>query len=818
MSNARKLADLLDSAGDIKAAHLDNVVDALPLAGGTMTGNIAHASDFTLDVGGDIILDAGGQNWYFDDDGTRVFSIAQVSSDVYIGTEVADKDLIFRVNDSDGGGVITALTLDASAAGKALFNSGADFAGTVTADGLSINSGTTDTIGTFTSTDTGAAIRLIDATGNSTIETNGATLRISADDDDTVADSIIKFRIDGATKAEIDDDGKVYINKTARTGNGNVGLLQVASSDASLWSSINTGSYPYSSMISEISVMNTQDDATNSYAGIFFQAGETSAGSAINAARIGAIRESAFNTSLVFANRSSTSGMAERVRILSSGNVGIGTSSPTGKLEIQQAQITTQFDRDSFLRLHPSAHTNSTGFTNMMFGTSTTNNYGVAIGGLRAGTDDAPSFSIRMLNDSISGTEVMRIDSSGNVGIGVTPESDWRSNITGLQIGNSGSIFARNDSGETKTFISENVKWTSDAQEYINNGYASVHKMDAGTHTFQVAASGTADAAISWTDAMTIENDGQLLVTPLGVSTPSFSFIGDDNTGITRPTSDTLQFVTGGSEKMRINSDGKVGIGTSTPQNSHTKANLLVVGSGSAGGIGLWTGTGDGGYYFARSNANDTDSYDGGMSYDGSRNLRFHTNAGSTRMTINGSGKVGIGIDSPNYKFDVNGKGKFGDESTVPDKVLNAISDGGSNQMLGLYDTRADSSSRYCAVFHRVGTNGSMTWVGSISEASGSVSFNTTSDYRLKQNVDYTWDATTRLKLLKPCRFTWKNDDTDTLQDGFLAHEVSDHVPQAVMEEKDADVMQSIDHSKLVPLLAKTIQELEARITTLENA
>ena len=103
-------------------------------------------------------------------------------------------------------------------------------------------------------------------------------------------------------------------------------------------------------------------------------------------------------------------------------------------------------------------------------------------------------------------------DGSSNVGIGVTPASDWKSIVTGLQIGNSGSIFARNDSGETKTFISENVKWTADAQEYINNGYASMHQMDSGMHTFQVAASGSADATITWNTAMTIANDGIVLV------------------------------------------------------------------------------------------------------------------------------------------------------------------------------------------------------------------------------------------------------------------------------------------------------------------
>ena len=78
------------------------------------------SGDLTLDVAGDIILDADGDNIYFDAGGTRVFSFSQVSSDVYLGSEVSDKDLLFRGN--DGGSTITALTLDMSAAGKATFN------------------------------------------------------------------------------------------------------------------------------------------------------------------------------------------------------------------------------------------------------------------------------------------------------------------------------------------------------------------------------------------------------------------------------------------------------------------------------------------------------------------------------------------------------------------------------------------------------------------------------------------------------------------------------------------------------------------------
>ena len=114
--------------------------------------------------------------------------------------------------------------------------------------------------------------------------------------------------------------------------------------------------------------------------------------------------------------------------------------------------------------------------------------------------------------------------------------------------------------------------------------------------------------------------------------------------------------------------------------------------------------------------------------------------------------------------------------------------------------------------------------IGKITMSSSATAFVTSSDYRLKENIDYEWNATDRLKLLKPCQFSWKVDQDETLVDGFLAHEVEEIVPEAVSGEKDAMTEdgeinpQGIDHSKLVPLLVKTIEELEARITELENA
>ena len=132
-----------------------------------------------------------------------------------------------------------------------------------------------------------------------------------------------------------------------------------------------------------------------------------------------------------------------------------------------------------------------------------------------------------------------------------------------------------------------------------------------------------------------------------------------------------------------------------------------------------------------------------------------------------------------------------------------------------------------------VAINKAQSTVGTITATNSNAAYNTSSDYRLKENVDYTWDATTRLKQLKPARFNWIADETNTLQDGFMAHEVENIVPEAVTGTKDAVWSaeeeangegiegqikgQQMDHSKLVPLLVKTVQELEARIATLEG-
>jgi hypothetical protein len=112
--------------------------------------------------------------------------------------------------------------------------------------------------------------------------------------------------------------------------------------------------------------------------------------------------------------------------------------------------------------------------------------------------------------------------------------------------------------------------------------------------------------------------------------------------------------------------------------------------------------------------------------------------------------------------------------------------------------------------------------VGSIDTTTTSTSYNTSSDYRLKENVVPITGALDRVDALKPSRFNFIADADKTV-DGFLAHEVADVVPEAISGEKDAvdedgnAIYQGIDQSKVVPLLVGAIQELKAEIELLKS-
>ena len=255
---------------------------------------------------------------------------------------------------------------------------------------------------------------------------------------------------------------------------------------------------------------------------------------------------------------------------------------------------------------------------------------------------------------------------------------------------------------------------------------------------------------------------------------------------------------------------GKVGINDSTP----TQA-LEVADSNNYKGIHI-RGSVAPCLTFAQSSSSTPLWRVGISGYDGSA-FAIATGASvGDKVHIKNTGTVLIGKTAQNQTTTT------GHELTTGTTVYRADFNTSNNEFI-IYNNHSSPSGTASVSFRY---NNSQK--GSIGLTSTGVSFNTTSDYRLKENVDYTWDATTRLKQLKPCRFNWISDETNTLEDGFLAHEVSSVVPNAVEGTKDEVYdsehelageakYQQVDNSKLVPLLVKTIQELEARIASLES-
>ena len=286
----------------------------------------------------------------------------------------------------------------------------------------------------------------------------------------------------------------------------------------------------------------------------------------------------------------------------------------------------------------------------------------------------------------------------------------------------------------------------------------------------------------------------------------------DSNTGINFGT-DFLAFNTGGTERARFADSGNFGINRTTPSYPlvarRTDASGVIAEFSNSSGYGLLIGQASAsGEAYLRTGTGQA--------------LAFRTNGDNERMRIDSSGNIGIGTGSPST-----GGNGISFQPFVANDTSRMLFNRASNSVLQ-------------TVIEFL--NGGST-VGSIKHNNSSTQYNTSSDYRLKENVVSISDGITRLKTLKPYRFNFK-DNKDVTVDGFLAHEVT-AVPEAISGTKDEmksiyykneDTIpvgkkigdfkeysttepeyQGIDQSKLVPLLTAALQEAIAKIETLET-
>ncbi len=360
--------------------------------------------------------------------------------------------------------------------------------------------------------------------------------------------------------------------------------------------------------------------------------------------------------------------------------------------------------------------------------------------------DSYMAFSTYLNN---AGTEKLRITSAGLVGI-----------------------------GETAPLGQLHVK-SADSGASVNSGHNQVIAENSGNSGFSILSGNTSNGAICFGD------DGNNCK----------GYVNYTHNG------DHLDFGVNGAEKMRVSSDGDVGIGISSP------AHRLSVFDGSTGIVARFATTGN--------RSLDISSADNGA-YAGAHWNRDVNSAGgmhtwsiegNERMRIDSAGRLLVGTTSPysnNNAISIALNSTNSTSSPFPQGIVyRKLNFQGSNAVAVDFQDFAGNRE------------------GSIQFNESGTSFNTSSDYRLKENIVEITDATSRLKQLKPKRFNFIAD-ADTTVDGFIAHEVSNIVPEAITGTKDAvdengkAIYQGIDQSKLVPLLVKTIQELEARITTLE--
>jgi hypothetical protein len=330
-----------------------------------------------------------------------------------------------------------------------------------------------------------------------------------------------------------------------------------------------------------------------------------------------------------------------------------------------------------------------------------------------------------------------------------------------------------------------------------------------------------------------------------------------------------LKHASSASNNIVLDSSGNVGIGTSSPGNK-----LDIVSSGSSQ-IRVKDGVTATAYYdFGR------DGTDGFFGFSGAQTTfsgyKWSVNAGTEVMRITNGGNVGIGTSSPSQKLHVSGVA-----------ILPQVFSGGTANTLELYTgtafntsgaaiairgstvgynnsgmefyaggserarinssgeffvntTTNDTSSRistrattgvingvgvYCTTTVNTGAmvffnpNGQ---VGTINVNGSATAYNTSSDYRLKYDVQPMATGLATIKSLKPVTYKWSADNA--AGEGFIAHELAEHIPLAVTGEKDAVnddgsiKAQGVDYSKIVVHLVAAIQELKAEFDAYKAA
>jgi hypothetical protein len=458
------------------------------------------------------------------------------------------------------------------------------------------------------------------------------------------------------------------------------------------------------------------------------------------------------------------------------------------------------------------------------------------------GTNDMPGRLVfsTTADGASSPTERMRIDSAGNVGIGTDAPA------TKLVLAGNNTLLAENNTlrfwdtdtaiqtdqqvGKIEFYSSDatapgpSVKaymgaFADDSSPGVYLAFATDAETGTATEKMRITSAGNVGIGTNApADKLEVKDGGIRIYNSAGTDA-DLRFANNASTaGKISYTSQNMTFTTAGSERMRIDSSGNVGIGTAAPL---TALNV----NGTGGELLRLSVTPDGGVIqepalgFAMGVTNTHPAAKiSALEFDASdsrASLLFYTrgdnsdSAPTERARIDNGGNLLVGTTTV---------GSANSNSLA----LRTTSAGCVfvNHINGTANGLAYASFSY---------NGSS--IGTISQnGTTAVAYNTTSDYRLKENIAPLTGALARVAALKPCTYTWKAAPDET-GEGFIAHELAEVCPQATTGSKDAvdaegnPQYQGIDTSFLVATLTAALQEahglikdLQARVSALEAA
>ena len=530
-----------------------------------------------------------------------------------------------------------------------------------------------------------------------------------------------------------------------------------------------------------------------------------------------------------------------RLFVNSSGQIGLSIASPSAALDIASGNrdsgglggaLTVGADDSATSRtnntrklglINTPHYANATGKLFLIAGDSGSSSNDIYIGGGYTGYTCAQTirFHVQSSNTTTGPNEVARIDSSGRLGLGT---STVGSLLHLSQSGGNAKIFIQRSDSANNSDDYGSIVWRSSGN--YNNGGIGVARQsgeDNGYMYFSTGSGGTLSERVRITSGGLVG---------IGTTSPSYSLdvngviqarsgaslilqndTGNDNASMRCAGSAvgaaSLLFNTAGSERARIDSSGRLLVGTTTATGNSVVQIL------KNGGDGFLVRNADTNYEALTIQAN-TGSVDLVATSGGSVGrppMRFITND-AERMRISTTGAVYFKKTTNDY--------------TTEGAIINQGAGAGS-------DTSFVTVGGTAATFARSTTDGTVislrregTQVGTISVSTTATAYNTSSDYRLKENVVPLTGAADRINQLQVHRFNFIGNP-DTTVDGFIAHEAQEVVPECATgtkDEVDVDgnpVYQGIDQSKLVPLLTAALQEalaeiksLKARVTALE--